>query len=864
MTTAPAGAPAPALSPDPFALPSGTKFRFVLVVTALVGTMVFIHNLLYFTIAPDGEHAVAVYRQCAAAPPEQGSGTDGLAHAQGFLACIAPYERQKAWWILTGILLLAATAAVIYLLLPGFLVRRQRMEPLSPSDPDQAPLLERLHALCREAGLSRPPEFLVSSVHAPDARAFGRRSHHRVFLDQGTVLALGRAPGRFRGIVLHELAHLRNKDVDVTYLTMALALAFVPTGLLPLAVALLGTPPGEVLGVAWRALVLVALVALTCASVLRAREYGADARVASWGAGPGLLEALGPGTAHRAPWWRRGPLALHPPVARRADEIGCPKELFRIGFAECLAAGLAVSVAANGLLTLLWLLNRLDALDARWTIVLVCVPAALAVVGLGVWRAALLAHSTTGTPPPTALPALGLAVGLIVGQPLAPQNGIVLTDRNLWPGPAAVAWSVVLCVLVVAFVAWIARTAAVWYAVQAHPPGATWPVGQLAAAVPFAVLLSGWMLLYDTSDGLGPINASTHQLFEVVDAAAPVGPYWLWAAVEHPMMLQFTQWTPVVAAVVALWLFPVAALWRRGASPDLRWIRTVLATSLLAAGCFAVFQLVLRTALHQGVSLQERDQDGFVLAFTYWQIGVAIMLQGMAAAVTALLVREQYARLTAPFALMAAFLTGCLLTALFFGGVVLAGCVDALAIRPGTCTAALPLHLVRNTLLRILVGGFLCALMGLAAALLVLRMRSVRPAVPPPPRLPSPPRHRQLAMTVACVPAAAVLGIALTSGATGETPNTTPPQPGAPTVSSAAACRTFDGMLDPRLSPAETNAQLYEAVQLARLAGNDRLATAFQGLFTAARNQDTRAFGTRVEEIRTLCAAEGAVPRNLP
>ncbi|MGW3645651.1 M48 family metalloprotease [Streptomyces sp. NPDC000878] len=864
MTTAPAGAPAPVASPDPFALPSGTKFRFVLVVTALVGTMVFIHNLLYFTIAPAGERAVTVYQQCAAAPPTQGSGTDALAYTQGFLSCIAPYERQKAWWILTGILLLAVTAAAVYLFLPGFLVRRSRMEPLSPNDPDQAPLLTCLHELCREAGLSRPPEFLLSGVRGADAAAFGRRGRYRVVLDQGTAMAFHRAPRRFRGVVLHELAHLRNKDVDVTYLTIALALAFVPTGLLPLAVALAGTPPQEFLGVAWRALVLVALVATTCASVLRAREYGADVRVVTWGAGQGLLEALGPGTGRRAPWWWRGPLAPHPPVARRADEIGRPKELFRIGFAECLATGLAVSVAANGLLTLLWLLaNRLDALDARWTIVLVCAPAALAVVGLGVWRAALLAHGTTGRPPATALPALGLAVGLIVGQPLAPQNGIVLTDRQWWPGQAALAWSLVLCLLVVALVAWIAQTAGVWYAVQEHPPGGTWPVGQLAAVVPFAVLLSGWMFLYDTSDGLGPVGASTRELFDAVSAAAPVGPYWVWAAVEHPMVLQFTQWTPVVAAVVALWLFPVAALWRRGASPDMGWIRTVLTTSLVAAGCFAVLQLVLRVALHQGVGPQTRDQDGFVLAFAYWQIGGAMLLQGVVAAVTAFQVRGRYARLTAPFALMAAFLTGCLATVLLFGGVVLAGCVDALAIRPGPCTPALPPDLVRNTLLRILVGGFLCALVGLAAALFVLRLRGARTAVPPLP-LRSPPRHRQLAISVACLSAVSVLGLALAVDATGDAPGPAPAPPSPPTVSSAAACRTFDGLLGPDSSPAETNAQLYEAIQLARLAGNDRLATAFQGLFTAAGNQDTLAFGARVEEIRTLCAAEGAVLRNLP
>lgn len=320
-----------------------------------------------------------------------------LSYTRGFLSCIAPYEREKAWWVLGGILLLASTAAAIYVLLPWFLTRHRRLEPLSPHDPDQAPLLALLHALCREAGLPRPPEFWVSGMddRKVDAFTFGRSGRYRVALAQGTVASFGLAPQRARAVVLHELAHLRNKDVDVTYLTVALALAFVPTGLLPLAVALIGTPAHSVLSVTWRSLVLVALVRVTCVSVLRMREYGADVRAAVWGAGPGLLDVLGTARGRPVPWWRRGPLAVHPSAAARAAEIVRPQELFRLRFTECFAAGLAVSVAASGLLTLLWLvLNRLDALDARWTVVLLCVPAALAVIGLGVWRAALFGGGT--------------------------------------------------------------------------------------------------------------------------------------------------------------------------------------------------------------------------------------------------------------------------------------------------------------------------------------------------------------------------------------------------------------------------------------------------------------------------------------
>ncbi|WP_328505899.1 M48 family metalloprotease [Streptomyces sp. NBC_00391] len=881
--------------PDPFALPSGAKFRLALVVTALLGTTAFIHNLLYFTFSPDGDRAVAVYQRCAAAPEGQPPATDPLSYTRGFLSCIAPYEREKAWWVLGGILLLASTAAAIYVLLPWFLTRHRRLEPLSPHDPDQAPLLALLHALCREAGLPRPPEFWVSGMddRKVDAFTFGRSGRYRVALAQGTVASFGLAPQRARAVVLHELAHLRNKDVDVTYLTVALALAFVPTGLLPLAVALIGTPAHSVLSVTWRSLVLVALVRVTCVSVLRMREYGADVRAAVWGAGPGLLDVLGTARGRPVPWWRRGPLAVHPSAAARAAEIVRPQELFRLRFTECFAAGLAVSVAASGLLTLLWLvLNRLDALDARWTVVLLCAPAALAVIGLGVWRAALFGGGTRVV----LLPALGLGLGLVVGVPLAPQSGIVLTDRPLVPGPVAVVWSLALCALMVALSAWISRSAALWHATGERPPRRAWQAGLLAAALPFAVLLSGWMLLYDAGDALGPVHDSARELYALADASAPVGPYWLWALVEHPLTLRFAQWTPLVMAMAAVWLLPVAAPWRRRPSYDTGWARHVLLTSTATAAAFAWFQLLERVLLREGVSQAVRGQDGFLLAFTYWQIGAAMLLQGIAAAVTVRVRRHD--RLAIPFALLTAFLTGSLLTVVFFAGVLLAGCADALAIVPSRCALDLPPSLIRDTLLRILTGGFLCALAGAAASRALSHLRDERPPgapllraphvrptpsvpsvpsvpsaplVPPAPAVPPPlslsavpPRSphprpalldRHLTIALACVPAALVVAFALIVGPLGQASGAD-----ATGASSAAACRKFDEFLGATgsLSPAEANSRLFEAVQLALQAGDTPLATAFQGLFAAARDGDAERFGALTDTIADRCAAEGA------
>ena len=87
-------------------------------------------------------------------------------------------------------------------------------------------------------------------------------------------------PAVFDAIVLHELGHIRNRDIDQTYLAVAIWQAFVVAALLPMAGLLISgklSPPAPLI---WRAVVLALLVYLLRNSILRSREFGADARVA--------------------------------------------------------------------------------------------------------------------------------------------------------------------------------------------------------------------------------------------------------------------------------------------------------------------------------------------------------------------------------------------------------------------------------------------------------------------------------------------------------------------------------------------------------------------------------------------------------
>lgn len=865
----------PSESLDPFVLPHGVKFRFVLLLTALVGTSAFIYNLLYYAVAPGADDSFADYQRCIAAPPEVAPVTDPDAYARGVLSCTAAFEREKAWWILAGLALLAVAALALYLALPRLRMWGERLAPLDPEEePEDAALLGVLASLAAEAGLRRTPRFLVHMRRGHvSAITFGRVGDYRVRLNKGLLSRGRRDPELLRTIVLHELAHVRNKDVDITQLTIALTLVFVPFGLVPLAVALAGTDARDVLGVAWRAAVLVVLVAFSAAAVMRAREFGADARAASFGdVRAGLLRTLNArGQEPRRFGWSRL-LPLHPSPRRRAAELGRPTAQFRIGFGECFAVGLATTITAAGLHTLLWLgLNRLTPLDSRWLVLLPLAAAVVTVVGTGLWRAALWARNDDATQarggrPPTVLPALGLAAGCVAGRLVAAENGILQPDR--WPVPTGTeaAWSVLLCLLVVLLFRWIVQGATVWLPRGQSSVGRWWPVGVAAAVVPLAVLLTWWLLLYDLADGLAALTDLKRADHRAIAAVAPLEPFWPWALLEHPMAELFYRWTPAALAAVTLWVLPLAALWRRrAAGPPSAWARWVVVASLVGAAGFAAAVLGVRALVHLGVAEELRGRTAYVEAFAHGSVAAAVVLQGLVALVVTAGLYRAHGRVAVLFGLMAAFLTGCLATGAVFAGSTVGGCWDVFALVPGPCAVDLEISFVRDTLLRVVVAGTACAVAGAGTAAAggfwwARRRGPVAPPVPVPVS-----RGERIVLAVATVLACAVVTTGL---AVGTTKATAGPPPAAPRTggagAAAPACAKFDEVMGAgaAMNSADKNAELFEAVRLAAEGENAALATALKDLVGAVPAGDLPAFRDAGRRIREECVREGAPLRS--
>jgi Zn-dependent protease with chaperone function len=246
-----------------------------------------------------------------------------------FDSCVAPLTTKLTITLAAGWVALVALALLLHRCTPWWKIRRRRLVPLDTGPlPDLADTLRDLVAV---AGLPATPVFLVDPLdRRPGAQAFGRAGRGVVRLNAGLIGCLRTRPDTFRTVVLHELAHLRNRDVGITSLTLAFWRGFLLVALIPLLGAEIGdwfTPHHRTLWTAittflgedgWRFAALALVVYVTRNSVLHTREIAADARAAQWGAGPTELSPAPDGT--RLPGWARPMLDVlrpHPSWAAR-------------------------------------------------------------------------------------------------------------------------------------------------------------------------------------------------------------------------------------------------------------------------------------------------------------------------------------------------------------------------------------------------------------------------------------------------------------------------------------------------------------------------------------------------------------------
>ncbi len=689
---------------NPFAFPSDTSLRFILLILCVLGASLWIYHSPFLQRTSDFVKSIDAQYQCIkgsnlektfpeiASRSPQGY-TDLEAAQSANQRCMAPFYLQDVIHMLVGVILLLSVAGAIYLTFPAWKRRRKRLVPLPPEDLPE--VMAELTALCREAGLKRQPQFLWNPLNpVSEGLAFGRMGRYAVALTGGLVKQAYDNPPAFRAVIRHELAHLRNGDIDKTYFSVAIWWAFVITALVPFVAYVI---PHSISGLfadltfsldaSLRVLALTALVLLLRNAVLRARELYADGRALTWdgpaGALDHVLERL-PQIRHGRRWKIMQITQTHPEPWTRRAMLHDSWPLLQIGFWDALGAGIAAAIAFTGLDQLFSsLAGSLQISNLPGVLAgLVFGGLAAGVVGSGLWRATCASLMQGKTPRSVGLIALGMMSGIIIGQSLSLSSiGDNLLSFNTL-GSSLVgwtAWGLILLLSLSLILRWLVTAATMWLQVTTTTSMLLWSsrVGLVIAGGFWAVCFGTLIFMYSL------LSAST--AFSSVSLL-----------IEFLLVIVTLLLQPFfVIGLLGLWAFPFAArFWRRRAiataGAGWAWLeptpgqatpsdrepfqfRLALLVGIAGALLFCGLMLALRLWLRLTVPESVREMATFKLALADWIFSRAAVIQGGIAIVTAAWARRSGVLL----ALFAAFIGGCVMTigtlvgALIYCGLIL-------------------------------------------------------------------------------------------------------------------------------------------------------------------------------------------------
>jgi Zn-dependent protease with chaperone function len=721
-----------------FALPARTSFRFALLTAAVAASSFTFYQLIYLS-TPRASALISRMRSCRAqALAHRPGGMPAIVSLASALhqasVCYSGAERTEAWWGLLGVGVLIAAASVIFLAQPWWYRRRRHLSELTGDD--AAELVSRLEGVRQRAGTG-PVVWLLQPLNARlSAFAFGRPGRRFVAVSGGAAVAAVRKPAAFDAVILHELAHIKNRDIDQTYLTLAIWRAFVVAALLPLVVTVIVT--GDLGGwqrALWRVAVLALIVYLLRNAVLRSREFDADARVRELDPqtqlGP-VLAAL-PARAGRRAWhlgW------THPSAPARAAALVDPAPLYRCGVWDGLAVGLVTAIGTSAVREIVTLTTTTDGIK-------LLVPAVIfgalagAALAIAMWRNQLL-ETGTGTVKGWAAGAglgLGLAAGSVIALPQA-FGRLPLAPDQLTPAAVGVlaVWTGFAVLIFMPFPVWVGHWADAWQ----QRSGMTAPRvpargGMVAAAVgAWAVMAAGLYLVLVSEIGIlvGSSAASVwHQLPELLRGMGSI--------ITAPGGGELGGWV-VCLVIVGV---PLAAAiahrrWRRsgdGRDAALPGWRPVAIALLCAVGCLAAvaLMLALSAVTHARIAEPVRWSPDFLGRLVFFEEQAIVVVAVVCALIAAAMARS--ARTVALSVVVGAAVAAAGAVALPTAGDI-GHCFSALSIRyahppAGNCLTGPDSAIVRPTVLGAALVSILFVPAAYAAGMLASRgIRRARPA----------------------------------------------------------------------------------------------------------------------------------------
>jgi hypothetical protein len=399
--------------------------------------------------------------------------------------------------------------------------------------------------------------------------------------------------------------------------------------------------------VAWRAVALTLIVRLFHNAVLRSREYGADARAFQWDGPDGALRRVLGASATPAVEARQWSLGTHPPVGSRRAALDDPSPLFRPGFGDAVGVGLACTIAFSSILILLRsIVEQPDPMRVRWVAALFFTPLAAAGLTVAIWRGVWFERSAGPRPLGALAAGVGLGCGLALGEPLSLPASIT----GMWdagPAPAPLLAAVGLIALLVASVlltAWIRSCGHAWAPVVTNRSSrVVVATAVVASAVLLTVLLSSWTLLRDLHQLIPTMSRQAARDYAALSGTPFAGPFWLWAPLEHPLVLRLVRQDPALPVAVLLWMFPVVGLLCARHTTTNRAMTIALCGLAGGAATLVITQAVIGTVEPSTVPL-----------IRHGQIACAVLAQGAIALVVALCVTS----FRVVWGLLAAFIAG--------------------------------------------------------------------------------------------------------------------------------------------------------------------------------------------------------------
>jgi Zn-dependent protease with chaperone function len=322
-----------------FVFPTITQFRFVLVCLLLVTTSFDIGKAIYWVYHED---AKAVFLDLIL---KNHSTTEFELASIAFmqLGAIRLHTGMSLLWGLITFLMLLILTAIFYYAHPDWLIRKHRFQCFDETG--FLPVVSCVNALLAKAHLPCTPILVWNPVDPSPtgAQVFGTQRKTYIGLSGGLVATFYRNPKVFSAVFLHELAHIKNKDVGKTYQMAALWLAVLINGIIWVTATFangLNKPYtiSEFYANVVELVFIIGVAFFSYFSFLRSRELYADLRASTWEEEKGGLLNLLQGTSDRLEsGWSL--LQSHPTSKARCGALKDPDQLLRLSFWDAFSTG---------------------------------------------------------------------------------------------------------------------------------------------------------------------------------------------------------------------------------------------------------------------------------------------------------------------------------------------------------------------------------------------------------------------------------------------------------------------------------------------------------------------------------------------